>query len=618
MTATASAYGFIAFALVSVLPFGACGPPSTEPVIDADPAEGARLTHPPSLLLVLADDMGYGDLSLHANPNLRTPHLDRLAAEGLEFRSFYVQPVCSPTRAELLTGRHAVEVGVTGVHAGEERMDTSAVTLPEVLAKAGYRNGLFGKWHNGAQAPNHPRARGFERFFGYTEGHWATYFDAPLLERDDTLTRGRGYLPDELTDAAIAFLAETRDVPSFTMLSLPTPHSPMQVTDAYYHHRVAPSVTPAERDRDNRANSPLREDTTFTRAALAMVANIDDNVGRLLDALDSLGLAANTVVVFMSDNGPNSNRYNAGLRGQKGSVDEGGTRSPFLIRHPGRIAKGTQETDPVCVRDLLPTLVDYLGLDVGVPAGVVGRSFAERLRRVKAQLPPVPIARQWKAPVAIREGRFLLDQDARLYDLSTDPGQARPIGAERPAVRDTLLARRADYLRATRRDSAERAHRPFLVGHPALPYTPLSAGEATATAGVPLSNRWPNSSYFEDWRDASTAIRWPVHVLRAGTYRATVYATVPEGAVGSTLSLKQEGTAVATEPLPLDEAHAPPVLGVTHDRVVRGESEAKDFRAYELGELALAAGPDTLALTWGGDAALGPEVRLLRLRRVAP
>ena len=584
----------------------ACGAGGPREVPDAPP---------PSVLLVIADDMGYGDLGHTGNPWIRTPHLDALAGAGAEATAFYVQPVCSPTRAELLTGRYAPAAGVTGVQAGEERLDTAAVTLPEVLAQAGYRNGLFGKWHNGAQAPNHPRSRGFERFFGYTEGHWATYFDAPLLERGDTLTQGRGYLPDELTTAAIDFLAETRDAPSFTMVSLPTPHSPMHVPDAYFDPYAARALTPAERDPDNRANSPLVEDLDFTRAALAMVENIDDNVGRLLRALDSLGIAEETVVIFLSDNGPNSNRYNAGLRGQKGSVDEGGTRSPLFVRHAGRIHAGTLIAEPLSVRDLLPTLVDYLGLDARVPEGVVGRSFAARLLGDTAALPPAPLARQWQRSVALREGRWLLDQDDRLYDVVADEGQTRDLAEEHADVHARLLAERDAYRREVG-PAAARAPRPYPVGHPSLPYTQLSAGEATATVGVPRSNRYPNSSYFLDWRNRGTAIRWPIEVIWGGDYRVTVYAGVPAGAVGGTLSLKQQGAGTSTPPLALSEAFDPPALGAPHDRVPRGESEMKAFRPYDLGTVALAPGLDTLALRWDGPAAQGPEVRLLRLERM--
>ena len=600
-------------AYVLLLALTACAPPAQRPPSVAPTQRSAPRS--PSLLLVLADDMGYGDLGLTGNPWISTPHLDGLAAAGARATDFAVQPVCSPTRAELLTGRYAPDVGVRGVHAGEERLGAGVTTLPEVLAKAGYRNGLFGKWHNGAQAPNHPRARGFERFFGYAEGHWATYFDAPLLERGDTLTRGRGYLPDELTDAAIDWLAETRDAPSFTMLSLPTPHSPMQVPDAYFDPYAARAIAPAERDPDNRANSPLTEDLDFTRAALAMVENIDANVGRLLRALDSLGIADRTVVVFLSDNGPNSNRYNAGLRGQKGSVDEGGTRSPLLLRHPGRIPAGHLIAEPLSVRDLLPTLIDYLGLDVALPPGVVGRSFAARLTGDTAALPPAPLVRQWKDRVAVREGRWLLDADERLYDIRADEGQARDVSAEHPEVHARLLAERQAYGGQVTAEPAG-PPRAFTVGHPALPYTQLSAGEATATAGVPRSNRWPNSSYYRDWRDSTAAIRWPVDVAQGGRYRAIVYGAVPAGAVGGTLSLKQPGAGSSTAALTLERAYLPPPLGPDHDRVARKESDTRDFRAYELGVIALAPGADTLALRWGGPAALGPEVRLLRLERV--
>ncbi len=564
-----------------------------------------------NVLLIVADDMGWGDLSLHGNPNVRTPHLDGLARSGIEFTDFYVSAVCSPTRAELLTGRHALALGVTGTGAGEERVDTGAVMLPQVLAKAGYRNALFGKWHNGAQAPNHPLSRGFEEFFGFTEGHWATYFDAPMLEGDGALTQGSGYLPDQLTDRTIEWLGRDRAAPTFTMLNLPTPHSPMQVPDRWFDAVFA-------RGLDSLGNGQGEEDPVFTQAALAMVENIDWNVGRVLRALDSLGLRQNTLVIFMSDNGPNNWRWNAGMRGRKGSVDEGGVRSPLFVSLPGSIAAGQTEAAPLSVRDLFATLCDYLGVDRG-GVEIDGRSFAERLTDPDVRLAPKLIVRQWQDRVSVREDSFVLDDEGRLYNVVLDRGQTVDLREERPGVAARLEAGKAAFWYEHPRP-AERAARPYLVGADVRRATTLTSGESIPDGGVERNSRHPNSTYLSDWGDTASVARWSVDVATAGDYAVEVYCTVPPAAAGGTLSLRRAGApsvAASSALLPYD----PPVLGAADDRIVRDEGYYKAFRPVGLGRLYLGRGPGTLELRWVPDSTAaaggpGPDVRLLRLTSV--
>src|SRR6478672_258983 len=159
----------------------------------------------PNVVVILADDAGWGDLGVHGNTNLRTPHLDGLATAGARFQNFYVQPVCAPTRAEFLTGRWHPRGGVHGVSTGAERLDLDERTIAEVFQAAGYATGCFGKWHNGSQYPYHPNGRGFAEFYGFTSGHWGEYFDPPL-DHNGKAVKGKGYITDDLTDHAIAFL----------------------------------------------------------------------------------------------------------------------------------------------------------------------------------------------------------------------------------------------------------------------------------------------------------------------------------------------------------------------------------------------------------------------------
>ena len=186
----------------------------------------------PNILVILTDDQGWGDLSVHGNTNLNTPNVDSLARDGALFDRFYVCPVCAPTRAEFLTGRYHLRGGVHGVSTGAERLNLDETTIADVFKAAGYATGAYGKWHNGTQHPYHPNARGFDEFFGFCSGHWGQYFDAEL-EHNGELTRGKGYLPDECTDRAMDFMAANveQDQPFFCYLPYNIPHTPFQVPD---------------------------------------------------------------------------------------------------------------------------------------------------------------------------------------------------------------------------------------------------------------------------------------------------------------------------------------------------------------------------------------------------
>ena len=234
----------------------------------------------PNVIIILTDDQGWGDLSLHGNTNLSTPNIDRLARRGARFDRFYVCPVCSPTRAELLTGRYYPRGGVFLTSAGGERLDLDEYTVAEAFQSSGYHTAAIGKWHNGMQYPYHPNARGFEEYYGFCSGHWGNYF-SPVLEQNGKITRGNGYITDDFTDHALTFIEEYKDEPFFLYMAYNTPHSPMQVPDRWWNNI-------ADRELEYFNRDPGREDVEFTRAALAMCENIDWNVGRIIEKLETL------------------------------------------------------------------------------------------------------------------------------------------------------------------------------------------------------------------------------------------------------------------------------------------------------------------------------------------
>jgi arylsulfatase A-like enzyme len=243
----------------------------------------------PNVILILTDDQGYGDLGIHQNPDIKTPVLDRFASESAQFDRFYVSPLCAPTRASVLTGRYHLSTGTISVSNGLETMDAKEYTLGELFQDNGYRTGLFGKWHNGQHYPHHPLAQGFDEFTGFLAGHWSNYFDTPL-EKNGTSQTFPGYLPDVLTNETLAFIDQNQDRPFFAFVSLNTPHSPHQVPDEYF---------------DPYKLAGLDDELA---AVYGMVSNIDHNIGRILEKLETLGLEENTLVIFLTDNGPNGNR----------------------------------------------------------------------------------------------------------------------------------------------------------------------------------------------------------------------------------------------------------------------------------------------------------------------
>lgn len=558
----------------------------------------------PNVVIFLADDQGWGDLSINGNTNLATPNIDSLARDGALLEHFYVSPVCSPTRAEFLTGRYHPRGGVYSTSAGGERLDLDERTVAEAFQRAGYATGAFGKWHNGSQGPYRPNARGFEEFYGFTSGHWGHYF-SPMLEHNGEIVRGNGFIIDDLTERAMEFIEANHGKRSFFVyLPYNTPHSPMQVPERFYAKFADAPVPLRNRDAD-------KEDVAFTRAALAMCENIDWNVGRVLAMLKELDAEQNTIVIYFSDNGPNSWRWNGGMKGRKGSTDEGGVRSPFLIRWPGRIAAGRRVPGIAAAVDLFPTLTDFAGISGG-GTGRDGLNLKPLLLWGHDTWPcDRMIFSHWNGRVSVRTLQYRLDQRGALFDMEVDPGQTRDVADEHPAMaerlREAVAKWKAELLPGLRDDD-----RPFPVGHAVHAVTQLPARDAKFSGGVKRSNRFPNCSYLTNWTGLDDRITFDVQVLQAGRYEAAIYYACPAADIGATVELSFGEARVRGR---LNEANDPPLVGAAEDRVPRGESFVKDFKPWRLGEIDVPAGRGELALRAieiPGRQAM--EFRLLTLR----
>lgn len=541
----------------------------------------------PNIVVILADDQGWGDLSVHGNTNLETPNIDSLARDGALFERFYVCPVCSPTRAEFLTGRYHPRGGVRGVSTGQERLDLDEKTIADLFKSNGYATGAFGKWHNGAQYPYHPNARGFDEYYGFCSGHWGDYFSPPL-EHNGQPVQGHGYITDDLTEHAMAFLETHRNGPFFCYLPFNTPHSPMQVPDRFYNKFK-------NADLALRYSGPGREDVAFTRAALAMCENIDWNVGRVLAKLDALKLSDNTIVLYFSDNGPNGWRWNGGMKGRKGSTDEGGVRAPLLIRWPGHIKPGTRIAPIAAAIDLLPTLAGLANVSPPPTKPLDGVNLAPALLGASEEQPGRMIFSHWNGKVSVRTADYRLDDSGRLFDMTRDPGQARDVAKEHPEAASKLAEAVAGWKREML-PSLTKDDRPFTVGYRAFPVTFLPARDGVPHGAILRSSPAPNCSFFTHWTSVDDSITWDVEVATAGRYEVVLYQTCAPGDVGATVALTLNGQGLQNE---ITEAYDPPLRGAEHDRVPRareGESYVKDFKPWRLGVVALEKGRGLLTL----------------------
>ncbi|MFP4621603.1 MAG: arylsulfatase [Bacteroidales bacterium] len=559
----------------------------------------------PNVIVILSDDQGWGDLSITGNTNLETPNIDALGHNGAQFENFYVQPVSSPTRAELLTGRYHPHSNVYSTSAGGERMDLDETTIAEVFQSAGYETAAFGKWHNGMQHPYHPNARGFDEFYGFCSGHWGDYF-SPMLEHNGKLVQGDGYIINDLTEKAMKFIEEKREEPFFLYLPYNTPHSPMQVPDRWWDKFEDATLNMHHRD-------PEKEDMKHLKAALAMCENIDWNVGRLMDKLEKLGLKENTIVVYFSDNGPNGWRWNEGMKGRKGSTDEGGVRSPLFIRWPGVIKADTKIDEIAGAIDLLPTLADLAGIKPETNKPVEGVSLEPLLFRNDESWNSRLLYSFWGGRASVRSQQFRLDGEGRLFDIEKDRGQYIDVSDKNPQVADRL----EDSLSAWKKEMTaelDRDSRPFPIGHSDFKYTQMPARDAEPHGNIERSNRFPNCTFFTNWTASSDKITWDAEVLSEGDYQVKLYYTCSRQNLGSIITLSMGSAEVTGK---ITEAHDPPLRGMEDDRVERQESYVKAFKPMNLGIISLEEGRGTLTLKAkeipGGQAM---DFRLLIFERI--
>ncbi len=405
----------------------------------------------PNIIIVLTDDQGYGDFSCHGNPILKTPNLDRLHDEGRRFTDFHVSPTCAPTRCALLTGRHEFKSGVTHTVFERERMSLKATTLAQVLQSARYTTGIFGKWHLGDEPDHWPDKRGFDEMFIHGAGGIGQsypgscgdapgnkYFD-PVILHNGKFERTKGYCTDVFFGQALKWIEAQNSArkPFFAYITPNAPHAPL--------------VGPEEYEKLYAGKVP-----TNTAKFFGMIANIDDNVGKLLAKLKDLEIERETLVIFMNDNGGTVGVpvFNAGMRGSKGTSWLGGTRAASFWRWPGTLAPGNIDALAAHI-DVLPTLAEFAGVKLSgaVAQQVEGRSLVPLLQDPKAVWPDrtlVTHVGRWERGRAgeskylhcsIRNTKWQLVCDTKdgsrqwqLFDVKADPSETKEVAAAHPDV----------------------------------------------------------------------------------------------------------------------------------------------------------------------------------------
>jgi arylsulfatase A-like enzyme len=546
--------------------------------------EQPKKVNPPNIVIFLADDQGWGDLSCNGNTMLKTPNIDSLAKNGVRLDRFYVCPVCSPTRAEFLTGRYHPRTGVRGVSTGLERLNLDEKTLADSCKNAGYATAAFGKWHNGSQWPYHPNARGFDEYYGFTSGHWGEYIDPPL-EHNGVPVRGKGFTVDDFTSHAIDFIEKNSAKPFLVYLPYNTPHSPFIVPKPFWNNFKDKAIPQRGVEGD-------REDIDVTRAVLAMCENIDVNVGRVLSKIENLGIKENTIVLYFSDNGPNSFRFNGGMKGRKGSTDEGGVRSPGFISWPGKLPAGKTVAQICGAIDILPTLLSLSGISRVGDKPLDGKDLSKLFFDADPQWPERMIFSNWAGKTSVRTEQYRLDDKGALFDMKNDPAQTKNIAVNEPEVAKKLSDAVAQWRKEVIPKKSD--ERPIPVGFTQMPRTPLPARDGTASGKIKRSANAPNCSYFVNWNSKEDRINWDIEVNKQGTYAVEILYACPLKDEGATIEISFNDSKLITKVV---QGWDPPLI-TDQDVIARpvAESIMKDFKILEAGKIKLSKGKGDLVL----------------------
>lgn len=542
----------------------------------------AQSTDRPNVILIITDDQGYGDFGFTGNPHVQTPNLDQLAKQSIRFNNFYVSPVCAPTRSSLMTGRYSLRTGVRDTYNGGAIMASNEVTIAETLKEVGYQTGIFGKWHLGDNYPSRPSDQGFDESLIHLSGgmgqvgDFTTYFQGdhsyfnPVLWHNNEQEAYEGYCSDIFAANAIEFIEENKDGPFFCYLSFNAPHTPLQVPAQYLEKYKDIDPSKGFEESDQPFPEMSEKDKEDARKVYAMVDNIDDNLGQLFQKLEDLEIAEETIVIFMTDNGPQQRRYKAGLRGLKGSVWRGGVRVPLLFKYPKMKTRVEEVEATVAHLDILPTIAALCEADLPKMKKIDGKNMLPLLQgeRVEA-IDNRALFFTWtrKSPelynnMALQKGAYKLvgqtDYDAPitafgLFNIQEDPYEQNNLIEEHTAIALDLKQDLDNYY-------ADLIQSPNLMNPPLIQVgrfeeNPiyLNRNDASGERGI--------------WAAPEVFGQWSVDIL-LGTYNFTFKFREPVVAGGkmyletNQIVHQKQYTGVATDIIEMNRVFLPGLQGV--------------------------------------------------------
>lgn len=473
----------------------------------------------PNIVLIITDDQGYGDLGCHGNPQIKTPHLDKLHAKSLRLTDYHVSPTCAPTRAALMTSHYANRTGVWHTINGRSMIRKNEITIASILKDNGYATGMFGKWHLGDNYPFRPEDRGFQEVLrhggggvGQTPDYWDnSYFDDTYFHNSKPVP-AKGFCTDVFFSYAKKFIQANRDKPFFAYISTNAPHGPLHCPEKF--------------------SQPYQSLGKKLSLFYGMITNIDHNVGMLHDWMDKEGLLENTIFIFTTDNGTagGAKIHNANMRGAKGSEYDGGHRVPFLINWPkGKITGGRDVTPLTAHVDILPTLLELCGATLPKSIKPDGKSIVPLLRGESKAWPDrmlmtdsqrIHHPEAWRKS-SVMSNRWRLVNGKELYDIKADPSQKSNIAAQHPEVVANMRAFYEKVWNDMKPSFTQDCE--IILGNDAHNPSTLTSHDYQNPAGG--NSPWNHASI----RKASGATDfWAVDVEQAGTYEIKLYRWPPE------------------------------------------------------------------------------------------